>query len=502
MASKMLSLILVGLLMPFIMGSPTLPRSVSTSTAQSSNASGTSDKLVFCHFMMGITSSRQSANDYDNDMKSAKDHGIDAFALNIGTDIYTTPQLIYAYTSAARNNMKVFLSFDFNWWNTQQCSTIGATIKQFASHPAQLKVDGKVFVSSFQGDGIDVESMAAAAGHEIFFAPNYHPQAGNFGSVQGALNWMAWPSNGQNKAPSDGLNVSVAEGDESYGSALGGKPYIAPASAWFSTHFGSEVSYSKNWVFPSDLLWYRRWREILRLRPRFVEIITWNDYGESHYIGPLSSPHDDNGASKWVMDMPHTGWLEMSKPFIAAYKAGSDCPLKYIDEEKLVYWYRPTKRDIDCDATDTTMSGNPSNASGNFFAGRPNGWESMTDEVFVVALLKKPAQVRVQSGGQSHVFAAPAGISAHAVPMGVGRQEFAVRREGRTILSGRSLKEVEERCVCGIYNFNAYVGTLPATATIDRLQPAGLASLSQGLSVACPTNTLGSVTAVATAVAT
>jgi Glycosyl hydrolase family 71. len=56
-------------------------------------------------------------------------------------------------------------------------------------------------------------------------------------------------------------------------------------------------------VFPSDLLWYDRWNEILRLSPRFVEIITWNDYGESHYIGPLSSPHTDDGASKWAMDM-------------------------------------------------------------------------------------------------------------------------------------------------------------------------------------------------------
>lgn len=78
---------------------------------------------------------------------------------------------------------------------------------------------------------------------------------------------------------------------------------VTAASAWFFTHFGDEVPYSKNWVFPSDLLWYTRWREILALKPRFVEIITWNDYGESHYIGPLSSPHTDDGTSKWVMDM-------------------------------------------------------------------------------------------------------------------------------------------------------------------------------------------------------
>ena len=74
-------------------------------------------------------------------------------------------------------------------------------------------------------------------------------------------------------------------------------------SPWFSTHFGPEVSYSKNWVFPGDLLWHRRWEDILTLQPQFIEIVTWNDYGESHYIGPLDSKHTDDGGSKWVNDM-------------------------------------------------------------------------------------------------------------------------------------------------------------------------------------------------------
>ena len=46
-------------------------------------------------------------------MKRAKAAGIDAFALNIGTDPYTDQQLGFAYQSAANNGMKVFISFDF-----------------------------------------------------------------------------------------------------------------------------------------------------------------------------------------------------------------------------------------------------------------------------------------------------------------------------------------------------------------------------------------------------
>ena len=53
--------------------------------------------------------------------------------------------------------------------------------------------------------------------------------------------------------------------------------FVAAVSPWFSTHFGLEVKYSKNWVFPSDLLWFDRWTEILNLGSQFVEIQTWYD---------------------------------------------------------------------------------------------------------------------------------------------------------------------------------------------------------------------------------
>jgi hypothetical protein len=256
-------------------------------------------------------------------MKRAKSLGIDAFALNIGVDPYTDQQLQLAYDSAANNDMKVFISFDFNWWNIGQVTAIGQKVAQYGDKPAQLIVDNKIFVSSFAGDGLNVEALRAAVGRSIFFAPNFHPSEGtDISPVDGLLNWMAWPNNGNNKAPSPDKSVSVADGDHVYVNALAGKAYVArqysdsqtnllyhlahyyiAVSPWFFTHFGPEVSYSKNWNFPSDLLWFNRWNEVLALKPRFIEIVTWNDYGESHYIGPLKSPHTDDGASKWVNDM-------------------------------------------------------------------------------------------------------------------------------------------------------------------------------------------------------
>lgn len=179
---------------------------------------------------MGIVGDRQSSNDWDDDMTNAKALGIDAFALNIGTDDFSDQQLGYAYESAASAGMNVFISFDFNWFTTDQGSDVGSIVAKYANQPAQLKVDGKPFVSSFDGDGVDVDAIRSAAGQDIFFAPNFHTGQNDFSSVDAAFNWEAWPNNGDNFAPSDGNNVSVSDGDNSYVSALGGKPYLARKS--------------------------------------------------------------------------------------------------------------------------------------------------------------------------------------------------------------------------------------------------------------------------------
>ncbi|KAJ7636329.1 glycosyl hydrolase family 71-domain-containing protein [Roridomyces roridus] len=452
-------------------------------------------RMVFCHFMIGIESDRTSSADYDADMIRAKSYGIDAFALNMyvslnppldvrsdrdaqrrfvfflnarpttnqsvgnPVDTYTDQQLGFAYDSANRNGMKVFISYDFNWWNTDQGAQIGTHMAGYAALPAQLFINGAAFVSSFAGDGVDVNAMRSAAGRPIMFVPNFHPGQGNFGAIDGALNWVGWPSNGNNKAPTPGANVSVAAGDSSYKSALGGKPYLAPASAWFSTHYGPE---------------FTRWNDLLALKPEFVEIVTWNDYGESHYVGPLSSKHQDDGASKWVNDMPHNGWLDMAKPFIAAYKAGALSPNSFITSDQIIYWYRPTLSTLNCDATDTTANTPANNGSGNYFEGRPDGWQTMQDAVFVVMLLTSAGTLTVNSGGQTHTFNAPAGASSFTVPMAVGQQSFALARNGVNVLAANSLKDISNVCPCGLYNFNPYVGSPRRGSSRSNLLPIAL----------------------------
>ena len=92
-------------------------------------------------------------------------------------------------------------------------------------------------------------------------------------------------------------------------------------------------------------------------------VITWNDYGESHHIGPYDTPHTDDGSSKWNDGLDHVAMLEMSKPYIAAFKAGRSEPV--IEEDRVVYWYRPHLKSASCDGTDNCGS-------------KPTGWDVST----------------------------------------------------------------------------------------------------------------------------
>lgn len=61
-------------------------------------------------------------------------------------------------------------------------------------------------------------------------------------------------------------------------------------------------------VFLSDQhLYLKRWENLVSFRDKLdiVQILTWNDYGESHYIGPIKGAQPNSEA--WVDGMEHTG---------------------------------------------------------------------------------------------------------------------------------------------------------------------------------------------------
>ena len=151
---------------------------------------GLNDKRVFAHYMVGIVSQFAQA-DWVKDMQTAKDHGIDGFALNIGKDDYTQKQLDLAYAAAEVVDFDLFISFDFNWYSISDVDGVSTMFKRYMDKPKQYKVNGKPFVSTFVGDGFDWGAVETAVGKPIHSVPFYEPKAENadLPSLSGLFSW-------------------------------------------------------------------------------------------------------------------------------------------------------------------------------------------------------------------------------------------------------------------------------------------------------------------------
>ena len=106
----------------------------------------------------------------------------------------------------------------------------------------------------------------------------------------------------------------------------------------------------------------------------------------------------------------------------------------------------------------------------------------MDDSVYVVTFLTQPGILTVTSGGQVFTQQVSAGANLVTVPMDVGQQKFSLSRNGQVVLQDTSLMDISNVCPCGLYNFNPYVGTVPAGFN-DPLGRDGMASLTIGLHV-------------------
>ncbi|PYH91334.1 alpha-1,3-glucanase [Aspergillus ellipticus CBS 707.79] len=349
----------------------------------------TQAKAVFAHFMVA-NSANFTRKHWEADIGAAKAAHIDAFALNTGYGGANTTKLLNdAFSVAGSLDFKLFLSLDYSagGWPEDQ---VVAYLKNYTTHPAYFKdtPTNEPLVSTFEGYQSMGDWNNIKRKVNVSLIPDWSTKSpqelANNGVVDGLMSWDAWPWGNQP------MNTTS---DEDYLTALKphNKPYIMPVSPWFYTDM---VRYDKNWVWQGDDLWYERWQQVVQLQPEFVEIITWNDFGESHYIGPI---HENElgifeyGGSpfNYAEGFPHDGWRMFLPYVVEEYKsAGSGV----VDDEGVVVWYRLTPGSA-CPAGQTT--GNAESQGQDTMA--PG--KVLTDRVFFSALLDSQAEVRVSIGG-------------------------------------------------------------------------------------------------------
>ena len=285
----------------------------------------------------------------------------------------------------------------------------------------------------------------------IYLVPDWSSQGPGWSPelVDGYFSWDMWP---------EGANNITTDQDRAWQGATPGKSYMMGVSPWFFTDL---PGYGKSWVWKGDGLWAQRWEQVLEVLPEFVEIVTWNDFGESHYIGPIYEPGvpqgGDTDALLYVQEMEHTGWLETLPYQIAAYKHAFDGsnPAPSVQEDKIVYWYR--LHPATAGTTDATGNKCPSPINENPYQKCVPIEEVLEDAVFAIALLSSPGSVSIAIGDEDGTTfdGLEAGINYVSVPFGGKTGVVSVRSS--TGVSG-SGEEILAQPQGGEANFNAWVG--------------------------------------------
>jgi hypothetical protein len=396
-------------------------------------------------------------DDWRTEIGLAQGAGIDAFVLNITNEDSTNDiALPIAFTAAYDMGFQLLFSFDYAGNGAWDKDVVINLINEYGSTDTYFKTNGKPFVSTFEGPGNadDWKDIKKETG--CFFMPDWssvgaQPAVGlGDGIADGLFSWDAWP-----KGPA---NMTTYP-DASYYDFLDGKPYIMPISPWFYTNL---PGYNKNWLWRGDDMWFQRWQMAISIdkAPDFIEIISWNDYGESHYIGPLDDRQYeafDIGRAPfiYVEDMPHDGWRETLPYYISMYKTGKAT----VTEERLVTWYRVNKNGV---CSDGGTTGNTANQLQFEYTAD----EIMEDRVFYDVLLTSDAQVTVSIGGVAQIGTwdqepyGGVGVYHGSVAMGdaSGEVVVTVQRDGETIatVTGASITSA---CTSGLNNYNPWVGS-------------------------------------------
>ncbi|KIJ64072.1 glycoside hydrolase family 71 protein [Hydnomerulius pinastri MD-312] len=415
-------------------------------------------KVVVAHFIVGNTYNL-TVDNWISDISLASSKGIDGFALNIGSDPWQHARVADAYSAALKTTFKLFLSFDmtsFPCSKPEDAAVLQKYIQDYASHPNQLSSSGKVLVSTFGGEHCTFGSKNVDEGWTSVvrkvglplehFIPSFFIDPVGLSSlsvIDGAFNWRAsWPA---------GNDDITFDPDEEWIRNLGGADYMAGVSPWFFTHYG-KTSHNKNFVLRGDdWLVVRRWEVLVENRGKIVivQIVTWNDFGESSYVGPIEGVQPQSQA--WTNGYNnHFDWLDLMSYFIQAFKTGDYPP---IVEDRLFMWAKlfPT----------AAMTLDP--------VGKPGHADYLQDYLWGVVFLMAPAQVTLACGSHSIPVLLPPGIRGLALPLVSScNAEGIISRAGVEIVHLRP-RNFAFRTTPQAYNYNAFVAASPSSHGTGKL---------------------------------
>ncbi|KAF2680044.1 glycoside hydrolase family 71 protein [Lentithecium fluviatile CBS 122367] len=382
------------------------------------------------------------------DISDAKALGLDAFAMNIDhLEEWATGTVDRLFTHADSLDFSLFFSFDHNYFTDPSVYT--SYIKPYLTKPSYYKHNGKPFLSTFGGEAITDGQWASLKNSlgNILLVPGFFkatPSSTFFAdkpNLDGIFNWNAWPTAAAGK-----VEVPTAD-DETYMTAAkaANKLFMLGMSPLQFKHMDD----GNNWYVRGESNFEVRIEQALQLQPDMIELQTWNDGGESHYMGNLWDEPLTNSPEihAYVDGYDHTGYQQILPAFIQAWKRGDTTTAGMVPtNDKPVqgaFWYHTLTVGADCSADPL---------------GKPHDIENAEDAVSGVVLVAKgqTGLVAVVNNGDKELGKVELveGYNRFKVEgLGAGKVQVEVW-DGETMVGGGyGLEEVSTSAALCNYNF-------------------------------------------------
>jgi hypothetical protein len=418
---------------------------------------GDEGRKVFAHYMVCIPTygGDSAAADYQREMRAAQAAGIDGFALNCGGWTLKEPHykkralLLYEAAKQLGADFKLFISADYASGLTSEETR--DMVETFRSHPNQFRYGGKPVLSTFGGKREQAEFVAKefTGDRAICYVPFYYPTPAAEMPKQAQVDqvFRDYPAlDGFFHFGAAGTPEQIVASNHLLAQKwLGaGKLFMAGVTPYYRGLDGNYRAYDSRGV--EGLA--KQFEGAIRDGATWIELVTWNDWGEASYLAPFGSARRTafwNG--HWGPMLSHAALLDACRYYIAWYKTGK---APAIDEDALYYAYRLHPK------------------AATVADKRPGGADRLADELFVSLFLTAPARLTVHSGDTEKSVDVSAGVSHVALPFAPGRQRFVLTRNGDTVIDKAGEHDVAAADAWG--NFNLFAGSAkPLTVRVRNL---------------------------------
>ncbi|KAH6639603.1 glycoside hydrolase [Boeremia exigua] len=278
----------------------------------------TAPKPVFAHYMIGEITNAHTRQD----IIDAKALGIDGFAMNFNQFAYWSNDTVdRLFNNADELGFGLFFSFDHNPGYFVDPKEYAVYCKKYITRTSYFKFNNKPVVSTFAGENVYTWADFKKTVGDVLVIPGYkqaNPSTvfSDHQNIDGVFNWNSWPDTSAGKVvvPTNDDNTFQTK------AKAASKLFMMGISPLQFKHLDN----GDNWYRRGEDNLEYRLGQVLEMQPDMLQFQSWNDAGESHYMGniwdePMTLATD---IQAMVKDRDHKGYWQIIPAFIKAWKNG------------------------------------------------------------------------------------------------------------------------------------------------------------------------------------